>query len=110
MIANDVITARKLFHHFNFLSIIILIFLCLTNQLFEGIFFFRVQIFDEENVSISSFSDLVDLFESFSIDVESSRTFEKVLEDLKTVSHYYTLKVKWIEIMDYQLQGPLKKT
>lgn len=64
-----------------------LLLLCLADQLFQSIMFFGVSVLNQEHIAISSLSYLMDLFETFAVDVEVASAAEQSFDELEATSH-----------------------
>lgn len=51
--------------------------------------FLGVNVFDQEHITVASFSDLVNLFEAFAVDVKTTGTFEQSFYELEATSHLF---------------------
>jgi hypothetical protein len=89
MISDDVGTARQSLHDIYFISKVELMLFILANKFFECIVSFIIHVLDQEDIAIAAFCDLMNFFESFSVDVEGTGAFEEIFNELEAVSHYY---------------------
>lgn len=77
MVANHMPTPRQLLHHLHLVLEILLLLLGLADQLFKGVVLLRVGVLDQENIAVASLCNLMDLFETFAVDVEAARAPEQ---------------------------------